>query len=149
MTIEPRRGTVYPAPYDQATNGRTKWSVTNALGLTRFGINVMELAPGAASSLRHWHSYEDEFVYVLEGEPTLITDEGEQILNAGDCAGFPAGAPNGHRFVNRTERVARFVEIGSRDDRDEVNYPDDDLHCTAGRYTKPAVLTKKDGTPFK
>jgi uncharacterized cupin superfamily protein len=147
-TIEPRTRSAYPAPYDTVTHGRVKRSLTQALGLTQFGVNITELAPGAASALRHWHSHEDEFVFVLEGEPTLVTDAGEQLLKPGLCAGFPAGAPNGHQLVNRTSQPVRFVEVGTRDARDEGHYPDVDLHCGPGRYDTPAKFTKKDGTPL-
>src|SRR5688572_4154394 len=94
-TIEARTSTIYPAPHDAITRGRAKRSLTQALGLTQFGVNVTELAPGAASALRHWHSHEDEFVFVLEGEATLVTNDGEQVLGPGQCAAFPAGVPDG------------------------------------------------------
>ena len=146
-TLEARTTTIYPAPYDAVMRGRAKRSLTQALGLTQFGVNVTELAPGAASALRHWHSHEDEFIFVLEGEATLVTGEGEQVLGAGHCAGFPAGIPDGHQLVNRSSALVRFIEVGTRDQRDEANYPDIDLRCAPGRYTKP-IYTKKDGTPL-
>jgi len=148
MTVEPRTATVYPEPLALATVGRAKRSLTAALGLSQFGVNVVDLAPGAASALRHWHSHEDEFVYVLEGEVTLVTDAGEQVLAAGLCAAFPGGKEDGHCLVNRSDEPARILEIGSRDMRDEGNYPDDDLHCHAGRYEK-VRFTRKDGTPIE
>ena len=144
-TLEARTTTIYPAPHDAVTRGRSKRSLTKALGLTQFGVNVTELAPGAASALRHWHSHEDEFIFVLEGEPTLVTSDGEQVLRPGQCAGFAAGVPDGHQLVNRTPSLVRVIEVGSRDERDEGHYPDVDLHCAPGRYTK-AVFTKKDGS---
>jgi uncharacterized cupin superfamily protein len=147
-TIEPRTTSAYPPPYDTATKGRAKRALAKALGLTQFGVNLTELLPGAASALRHWHSHEDEFIYVLEGEPTLVTDEGEQLLAPGQCAGFVAGAQNGHQLVNRTSKIVRFIEIGSRDERDEGHYPDIDLHCGPGRYGARANFTKKDGSPL-
>jgi uncharacterized cupin superfamily protein len=146
-TIEQRTTTKYPPPHDAVVRGRAKRSLTAALGLTQFGVNVTELAPGASSALRHWHSHEDEFVFVLEGGPTLITNEGEQLLHPGDCAGFPAGVANGHHLVNRTSGLVRFIEVGTRDDRDTANYPDVDLRCEAGRYSGDATYTKKDGSP--
>lgn len=146
-TITPRTTSVYPAPHDAITRGRAKRSLTQALGLTQFGVNITELGPGAASAQRHWHTHEDEFIYVLEGEPTLITDEGEQILKPGQCAGFPGGAANGHHLVNRTTTVVRYVEVGSRDPRDAAHYPDIDLHLPADHYAN-ASFTKKDGTPL-
>ena len=147
-TIERRTSTNYPVPLDAVVRGRAKQSLTAALGLTQFGVNVTELAPGAASALRHWHSHEDEFIYVLEGEPTLVTNEGEQSLKPGQCAGFPAGAANGHHLLNRTSQRVRFIEVGTRDDRDEANYPDVDLRCAPGRYKGKATYTKKDGSPL-
>jgi uncharacterized cupin superfamily protein len=147
-TIEARTSSAYPAPHDAVVRGRAKRSLTAALGLTQFGVNVTELAPGAASALRHWHTHEDEFVLVLEGEPTLVTNEGEQLLKPGQCAGFPAGAANGHQLVNRTAQIVRVIEVGTRDDRDTANYPDVDLKCAAGRYTGKATYTKKDGSPL-
>ena len=147
-TIEARTSTIYPAPHDAITRGRAKRSLTQALGLTQFGVNVTELAPGAASALRHWHSHEDEFVFVLEGEATLVTNDGEQVLGPGQCAAFPAGVPDGHQIVNRSSQLVRVIEVGTRDARDEANYPDTDLRCAPGRYTK-AVFTKKDGSPLR
>ena len=147
-TIEPRTKTAYPPPHDAVTRGRAKRSLTQPLGLSQFGVNVTELGPGAASALRHWHSHEDEFVFVLEGEPTLITDAGEQVLEPGQCAGFPAGAPNAHHLVNRTSQPVRYIEVGTRDARDEAHYPDVDLHCSPDRYNAPAKFTKKDGSPL-
>ena len=147
-TIEPRTTSAYPAPHDSVVRGRAKRPLTQALGLTQFGVNVTELAPGAASSQRHWHSHEDEFVYVLEGEPTLVTNEGEQVLKPGQCAGFAAGAANGHQLVNRSSQIVRVIEVGTRDHRDEANYPDVDLYCGPGRYTGKANFTKKDGSPL-
>jgi uncharacterized cupin superfamily protein len=147
-TVEPKSTTNYPAPHAAVVRGRSKRPLTAALGLTQFGVNVTELAAGAASALRHWHSHEDEFVFVLEGSPTLITNEGEQLLSPGQCAGFPAGVANGHHLINRTSAIVRFLEVGTRDDRDEANYPDVDLRCAAGRYTSKATYTKKDGGPL-
>jgi uncharacterized cupin superfamily protein len=146
-TIEPRTKSLYPSPHDAVTRGRSKRSLTQALGLTQFGVNVTELAPGAASALRHWHTHEDEFVFILDGEATLVTNEGDQILKAGQCAGFPAGAANGHHLVNRSMGVVRFVEVGARSDLDECHYPDVDLHLPPGHYTSP-TFTKKDGSPL-
>lgn len=144
-TVAPRTATAYPPPFDKATAGRAKRALTRALGLTRFGVNVTELAPGAASALRHWHSHEDEFVYILSGEATLVTDDGEQVLGAGMCAGFPAGAADGHCLVNRGTEPVIVLEVGSRDMADEAHYPDVDLHCGPGRYETP-VFTRKDGS---
>lgn len=147
-SIEPRTSNLYPKPHDQAVQGRSKRSLTQALGLTQFGANLTELQPGGNSALRHWHSHEDEMVFVLSGELTLVSDAGEQVLRAGQCVGFPAGVPNGHHLFNRSQQPVTYLELGSRDDRDEVVYPDVDLHAHPGRYTSPPRFTHKDGTPF-
>ena len=143
-TVEARTKGGYPAPFDAATDGRSKRALTDALGLSQFGVNITELAPGSASALRHWHSHEDEFIYVISGEVTLVSDAGEQVLAAGMVAGFPAGIEDGHCIHNKSDAPAVILEVGSRDMRDEGNYPDVDLHCRAGRYEK-AVFTDKKG----
>jgi uncharacterized cupin superfamily protein len=121
---------------------REKRALGDATGLTRIGINLTTLLPGKESSVRHYHTLEDEFVFVLEGEVVLRTDESEQTLVAGMCAGFPAGTTNGHHLVNRTNRPARYLEISNRDPADAAEYPDDDL-----RYSKApdgsAVFSRK------
>src|SRR5262249_18327489 len=117
-----------------------------ALGLTRFGVNLTTLAPGKESSMRHFHSHEDEFVLVLDGEVVLRTDEGEQVLGAGMCAGFPAGSRNAHQVVNRSDRPARYLEVGNSDPEDVAEYSDVDL-----AYSGPggAGYLHKDGTPYR
>jgi uncharacterized cupin superfamily protein len=147
--VEPRTSSAYPPRYVHVTKGRAKHALANALGLAQFGVNVTELAPGAASALRHWHTHEDEFVFVLVGELTLITDEGKQVLRPGQCAGFPAGVANGHCLVNESNEPARYLEVGSRRDEDEAHYPDVDLHVHAGRYAGPARFTRKNGSPVE
>ena len=127
LSVEARRGSSYPEQFKASTEGRLKRRLGDALGLQNFGVNLVELAPGAASALRHWHSHEDEFVYVLEGEITLITDAGEELLGPGMAAGFPAGRADGHHLVNRSAETATYLEIGDRSSQDEVVYPDDDL----------------------
>lgn len=117
----------YPAPYDKALKGKIRKAVGEALGLTKFGVNITRLEPGAQSSLRHWHSGEDEFVYILEGEATLVTDDGVQVLGPGMVAGFPAGQANGHQLVNRTKGIVTYMEVGNRAP-EEVHYADADLH---------------------
>lgn len=141
--VEPRTASIYPDEYRHVVKGRAKRALGDLFALDQFGVNLTELAPGAASALRHWHSGEDEFVYVLSGELTLVTDEGEETLRPGDFVGFKAGVANGHHLVNRTASPATFLEIGSRVENDEGNYPDDDLHLRRGRG-----FTRKDGTPF-
>ena len=118
---------VYPQPYRASTDGREKAALGNVAGLTQFGVNLTRLKPGAASALRHWHEQEDEFIYVLEGELTLIEDGGETLLVPGDCAGFKAGASNGHQLVNKSQRDARYLEIGTRAATERCHYPDADL----------------------
>lgn len=145
-SVQARASTSYPKPHDAVVAGRAKRALTKVLGLTQFGVNVTELAPGAASALRHWHTHEDEFVYVLEGEVILVTNAGEQRLTAGHCAGFPAKVEDGHQLVNRSASRAVILEVGSRDDRDEGRYPDLDLRCAPGRYSAPAVFTRRDGS---
>ena len=122
---------------------RVKRRLGDACGLTRFGVNLVTLGPGGQSALRHWHTLEDEFVYVLEGTVVLVTDAGEQELRAGDCAGYPAGTGDGHHMINRSGAPARYLEIGNRDEADAGHYPDDDLAFAAdGRYVH------KDGRPY-
>ncbi len=126
-TVPEQRGSTYPEPFRSAMGDRAKRRLGDALGLTRFGVNLVTLAPGARSALRHWHTLEDEFVWVLEGEVVLVTDGGEQVLGAGACAGYPAGRRDAHQFVNRSDRPARFLEVGNRIEGDNAFYPDDDL----------------------
>ncbi|HEX5377471.1 MAG TPA: cupin domain-containing protein [Phenylobacterium sp.] len=140
-----KHGTGYPPPYDAPCRDRRRWRLGDAAGLTQFGVNLQRLAPGVWSSQRHWHSAEDEFVYVLEGEVVLVTDEGEQVMRAGDCAGFPAGEPNGHHLQNRSDREAVLLEVGSRRPQEDAGgYPDIDMALAAGSDT----FTHKDGTPY-
>ncbi|HEY9762005.1 MAG TPA: cupin domain-containing protein [Trichocoleus sp.] len=138
--------TIYPDPFKPLLAGRIKQKVGDAAGLQNFGVNLVTLAPGSASALRHWHEKQDEFVYVISGELTLITDEGEQVLIAGAMAGFPAGEANGHHLVNKSQAPAVYLEIGDRTPDDIAHYPDDDLKATAS----PAgwILTHKDGCPY-
>jgi uncharacterized cupin superfamily protein len=138
-------GSGYPAPFDAPCAARVRTRLGNAAGLTDFGVNLLRLPPGVWSSQRHWHSEEDEFVYVLEGEVVLISDSGEEVLSAGDCAGFKAGVADGHHLQNRTNKDAILLEVGSRrDETDACGYPDIDLRLpgNADGYTH------KDGTPY-
>jgi uncharacterized cupin superfamily protein len=139
-----RVGSSYPSPFDQPCKERKRWRLGDVAQLTQFGVNLLRLPPGVWSSQRHWHSAEDEFVYVLEGEVVLVTDAGEEILRAGDCAGFPAGQANGHHLQNRSGRDAVLLEVGSRrPDQDACDYPDLDM------VIKPGVgYTHRDGTPY-
>jgi uncharacterized cupin superfamily protein len=138
-------GSRYPAPFDAPCAARTRQRLGDAAGLTDFGVNLLRLPPGVWSSQRHWHTAEDEFLYVLEGEVTLVTDAGEQMLKAGDCAGFKAGVADGHQLQNRSQREAVLLEVGSRKAvEDEVDYPDIDLRFLKGR----GGFSHKDGTPY-
>lgn len=128
-----RHGSRYPSPYDVPCLGRRRWQLGDAAGLTQFGVNLLRLPPGAWSSQRHWHSSEDEFVYVLEGELVLVTDAGEETLRAGDSAGFPAGEADGHHLINRSGRDAVVLEVGTRARaQDAATYPDIDLALDPG-----------------
>jgi uncharacterized cupin superfamily protein len=137
----------YPEPFRSRVLPRQKRMLGDAFGLGGFGVNLTTLAPGKESSMRHWHSHEDELVYVLEGELVLVTDAGEETLNAGMVVGFRAGEANGHHLVNRSDGPAVYLEIGGRDTRDVASYPDVDLHCEAlpdGRHR----FSRKDGSPY-
>jgi uncharacterized cupin superfamily protein len=136
----------YPEPFTHVVARRSRKRLGVAAGLDQFGVNLTTLTPGAASALRHWHHKEDELVYVLEGELTLIEDEGETLLKAGDAAGFKASVANGHHLVNKSTRNALYLEIGTRSKIERADYPDVDLVVvrdeTGGRYTH------KDGKPY-
>jgi uncharacterized cupin superfamily protein len=125
--IPVRTGTDYPAEFRHVVAGRERQPLGDAGGLTQFGVNLTRLRPGAASALRHWHEVEDELVYVLEGELVLVEDSGETVLGPGDAAAFKSGTANGHHLVNRSGRDAVLLEIGTRPERDVVQYSDVDL----------------------
>jgi uncharacterized cupin superfamily protein len=136
----------YPEPYRSRVLPREKRALGDAAGLTKIGINHTTLGPGAVSSMRHWHTREDELVYVLAGEVVLVTDEGERPLRAGQCAGFPAGHQNGHQLLNRGTTAAVYLEISNRDAADSVEYPDVDLRWNPPGA--PGCYTRKDGSPY-
>ena len=139
-------GTLYPSPFDAPCRARERTKLGDAAGLSQFGINLLRLPPGAWSSQRHWHTREDEFVYVLSGEVVLVTDGGEEVLRAGDGAGFPAGDTNGHCLQNRSGDDARVLEIGTRVPGETVYYSDIDMVAQpAGNRT---VYTRRDGSPY-
>lgn len=144
--LTPRTGSIYPEPYASQMKGRSSLRLGEAGGLTQFGANLVTLEPGALSSLRHWHQEEDEFVIILEGECTLIQDQGPVVMGVGDCATFKAGDPNGHHFRNDTKALARFLVVGTKAPREVATYSDVDLKVTleGGK----AQFTYKDGTPF-
>jgi uncharacterized cupin superfamily protein len=147
MQLPGRRGTLYPARFAQGFEGRTKRALTDALGLTQFGVNLTTLEPGAMSSLRHWHAKEDECVYVLEGELVLVTDDGERVLKPGMAAGFPAGEANGHHLVNRSAAPATYLEIGTRSKDEDATYPDVDLR--AEKRDGVFRFFRKSGEPYE
>ena len=147
-TVAPRTHSAYPEPFRSRVLPREKRALGDALGLTRVGVNLTTLGPGKQSALRHFHTREDELVYVVEGEVTLITDGGEQTLGPGMCAGFPAGVRDGHHLVNRTDAPARYLEISNRDADDSAEYPDDDLAYAKGPDGRP-IFTRKDGSPAR
>lgn len=136
----------YPEPFGKQVLPREKRALGDAAGLTKIGINHTILGPGAASSMRHWHTHEDELIYVIAGELVLVTDAGEKPLVAGQCVGFPAGHPDGHQLVNRGTEPAIYLEISNRDEADAAQYPDVDLCWNApesrGQYSH------KDGRPY-
>lgn len=144
LPLDTRTG--YPEPFRQAVVGRERKRLGNAVGLDQFGVNLSRLKPGAASSQRHWHKHEDEFVYVLEGELVLVEDEGEAVLRPGDAAGWKAGVANGHCLINRTDRDAIYLEIGSRAPREVATYPDIDMR--AERDGKTFRYVHKSGEPY-
>jgi uncharacterized cupin superfamily protein len=145
-SIAPRTGTSYPKEHREQVERRSKRALGDALGLTHYGVNLVELEPGAWSSQRHWHSAEDEFMFVVSGELTLITDAGRQVLGAGMVAGFPAGTADGHHLVNDSEQTAVYLEVGDRSDDDEVRYPDIDMVLT--RRSEGRVYRHNDGQPY-
>jgi uncharacterized cupin superfamily protein len=142
--VPERKGSGYPPPFDAPCALRTRRRLGNAGKLADFGVNLMRLPPGQWSSQRHWHSHEDEFVYVLEGELTLVEDGGETQLKAGDSAAFPKGTGNGHHLINRAGSVAVYLEVGARHAADVTTCSDIDMKSANadGRFTK------KDGTPY-
>jgi uncharacterized cupin superfamily protein len=144
QTVPARRGSSYPEPFKAAVEGREKRPLGDALGLSQFGVNRVVLPPGCWSSQRHWHSHEDEFVYVLEGEVTLIEDDGETVLKAGDCATFAKGTGNGHHLINKSSAMAVYLEVGSRNPQDLTTCSDIDMMSSNadGRFVH------KDGTPY-
>ena len=142
--VPARQGSGYPAPFDAPCAERLRQRLGNAGGLTDVGVNLTHLPPGAWSSQRHWHSHEDEFVYVLEGDLVLVEDGGETMLRAGDCAAFPKNSGNGHHLINRSDRMAVYLEIGSRVPADLTICSDIDMMSSNadGRFVH------KDGTPY-
>ena len=141
-TVAAQTGSSYPHPFDEPCRAQSCQRLARFAGLTQFGVNLTVIEPGAWSSQRHWHTHEDEFVWVVEGELTLITDAGEETLRAGDCVAFRSGDPDGHHLVNRSARPARVLEIGTSSPEDRCTYPDIDLVADAAGYSH------RDGTPY-
>jgi uncharacterized cupin superfamily protein len=145
-TLQPNCSSGYPEPYRSRVLPREKRALGDAFGLTKIGVNLTRLMPGKESSMRHWHTHEDELVYVLEGEVVIVTDSGEQVVGAGMCAGFSAGVRDGHQFVNRSDHPAVYLEISNRDEADLATYPDADLMWNPPGH--PDRYTRRDGTPY-
>lgn len=143
-SVPERTGSSYPAPFHEPCSARIRRRLGDAGGLGDFGVNLLRLEPGVWSSQRHWHSAEDEFVFVLEGEVVLVTGKGEEVLRAGECAAFPKGVADGHHLVNRSQRVAAVLEIGSRSDRDLCTYSDIDMTVS----NSDGIFRHGDGTAY-
>ena len=142
-----RKSSNYPEPFASRMAGREKRPLGDLFGLTNFGVNLTRLAPGGLSALRHAHSRQDEFIYIVDGQPTLVTNAGETLLRPGMCAGFKAGTGDGHHLVNRTDSDATYLEIGDRSSGDTASYPDDDIQLVVGADGKRRFV-RKDGSPY-
>lgn len=148
-TVPARTGSGYPEPYRSRVLPREKRALGDALGLTQIGVNLTTLPAGKESSMRHFHTHEDELIFVVEGEVVLRTDAGEQTLTAGMCAGFPAGSKDGHQLINRSSQPARYLEISNRNPEDAAEYPDSDVDLAyrKGEGGKARFL-RKDGSAY-
>jgi uncharacterized cupin superfamily protein len=144
LSVDPQSRTGYPEPYRSRVMPREKRPLGEELGLRKIGVNRTTLAPGKESSMRHWHTHEEEFVFVLEGEVVLRTDLGEQTLTAGCCAGFAAGANDGHQLINRSDKPAVFLEVSNREADDHVYYSDPDVDMVA----TPQGMQRRNGSPI-
>ena len=154
-----KTGSIYPEPYKSRMAGRSSRRLGDLAGLTQFGVNIVTLEPGAVASLRHWHLREDEFAFVLEGELTLVEDDSEFPMHPGDCAAWKAGVPNGHHFVNRSDRLGHFLVVGTKAPEEIATYSDVDMqiHTSGGRtrftyhdgsdWTGPRELERGDFAP--
>ena len=149
VDVETRSGSGYPAPFNLPCQARQWQEIGEAAGLTQFGVNLVRVPPGSWSSQRHWHTHEDEFVYLIEGEAILVTGNGETIMKPGDFAGFPAGDDDGHHLQNRSDRDAVFLVVGSRrESDDEIHYSDIDMHLPNTPGQGRVKFTRKDGTLY-
>lgn len=147
MSMVPvKSGTIYPPEYAPQVAGRSSLRLGDAGGLTQFGVNIVILAPGAKSSMRHWHLHEDEFVMITLGECVMVQDAGEIVMRVGDCAAFPAGMPDGHCFINRTETEARFLVVGTKAKHEVATYSDIDL--VVEQNGGVSTFRHKDGRPY-
>jgi uncharacterized cupin superfamily protein len=144
--LAPIVGTMYPPPFDEPCLSRERTRLGDAANLTQFGVNLLRLPPGAWSSQRHWHTHSDEFIFVLSGEVTVVTDSGPELLRPGEAAGFKAGDTNGHCLQNRSTADATVLEIGTRTPEDSAAYSDVDMLLPVGG--QPAMYTRRDGTPY-
>ncbi len=147
LSLPESNSTSYPEPYRDGNLQRWYRRLGDHAGLRNFGVNLTRIVPGGQSSHRHWHMRQDEFVYVLEGRATLVTDAGEEVLEAGMCAGFPAGSRNGHHFLNRSPADVLLLVVGDRSSGEEVGYPDIDMHGRTGEDGRFRFV-RKDGTPY-
>ena len=148
MSVATDGSSLYPPQFQHVVKGRLKRRLSPELGLTNFGVNLTTLQPGAASTLRHWHEAQDEFIYVVSGQLTLVTDAGKQVLGPGMCAGFPKGKPDGHHLINETGEPASFLEVGDRTQPDKGHYADVDMAAGPDPVTGKVVFTRKDGTSY-
>ena len=151
VSVTPRVGSIYPAPFGAPLAGREKRALGDALKLTQFGVNLVTLAPGSWSSQRHWHAKEDEFIYVLQGEVTLVTNAGQKTLTAGMAAGFPAGKADGHHLINQSDKPALYLEVGTRAVSEEAHYEEaqySDIDMIARKEGGRFVFTHKNGDPY-
>ena len=147
LKVPVKSGTIYPKPYDAEVAGRWSLRLGEAGGLTQFGVNIVILPPGAKSSMRHWHLHEDEFVMITHGECTMMQDAGTTIMQAGDCAAFPAGVADGHCFINHTDQEARFLVVGTKAKTEVTTYSDIDFMAhQSGGVTR---FTYRNGTDWK
>jgi uncharacterized cupin superfamily protein len=144
--VKVEMSTGYPEPYRVVVAGRLRQRLGNVVGLNQFGVNLTRLKPGAQSSQRHWHAAEDEFVFIIEGTLVLCENDGETVLKAGDAAGWKAGVANGHCLVNRSGQDAVYLEIGTRSEREQVDYPDIDLRVR--KDENGLTYTHKSGEPY-
>lgn len=146
LEIREGRGSNYPSPFDEPCRARSDRSLGDAFDLRDFGVHLLVLEPGVWSSQRHWHSHEDELIYVLEGKPTLVTDEGATVLEPGDVAGFRAGSRNGHHVVNEADAPAKLLVVGSRKPEDDAFYSDIDMQIL--KRARGGSYTRKSGEPY-